>query len=141
MSPARPLRSPEAAKVTVKLTVAEARALQAVAGDGIVDTPTDRYPGGAHTKQAANRAFDKLSAAIASAEQTSQPKDKISVHKVRLWGLFNDEQERTGIWPNKFTLPEPGNDDEREATRLFIEQVQEAAGVEFTVGSRTFEPS
>jgi hypothetical protein len=132
--------TPKEAKVTLELTLAEAQALQSVAGDGIVDTPADRYPGGARAKQAANRAFDKLGAAIASTEWALQPKDKISVYKASLWGLFNDEKERTGSWPSKFALPEPGDDDEREAARLFVEEVQEAAGIEFVVGNRIYPP-
>jgi hypothetical protein len=47
---------------------------------------------------------------------------------------FAEQIEEAGGWPVSFTFPEPRDNDEREAFRLFIAEVERATGqtVRFT---------
>jgi hypothetical protein len=54
---------------------------------------------------------------------------EIAQHIERYGALFAQQVERAGGWPKKFTFPEPETDAEREAFRLFAEEVEQTTGV------------
>jgi len=47
--------------------------------------------------------------------------------------LFQQQVERAGGWPAKFIFPDPANDIEREALRLFVEEVKKTTGAPIKV--------
>jgi hypothetical protein len=65
---------------------------------------------------------------------SEEPKDMISSFICQYANSFAEQVEKVGGWPVSFTFPEPQDDNEREAFRLFIAEVERATGqtVRFT---------
>jgi hypothetical protein len=54
---------------------------------------------------------------------------EIAGHITCYGALFAEQVKRAGGWPKKFTFPEPTSDTQREAFRLFAEEVEQTTGV------------
>lgn len=62
--------------------------------------------------------------------------DLIAAHLERLSLSLADQAQQAGGWPKSFVFPEPADDTEREALRLFVRELEQATGiaVRYTTG-------
>jgi hypothetical protein len=58
---------------------------------------------------------------------------EIAQHIERYGALFAQQVERAGGWPEKFSFPEPADEAQREALRLFTATLGDMTGTKITV--------
>jgi hypothetical protein len=62
--------------------------------------------------------------------------DTAIAEHIALYGKLMAEQvERVGGWPATFTFPEPASESERQALRLFIQEVKQTTGADVRLAS------
>jgi hypothetical protein len=59
---------------------------------------------------------------------TSSPDAIMAAFIQKCTAQLEEQVQRLGRWPDRLQLPEPGNDIERQALELWIEEIKEATG-------------